>query len=207
MWRLFGHLQYQKKVSGVGGVSSVFILEVRDYKPTMLSTYTHEWRRRPLTAPSEPLAGEESDLLWWRNFRKFIHIITFLNTDLKFFTPTSIFRLRNFWEHFPTHCWNFLLKFSHFKCFIPIFQLNNFGYQFSIYVFNCTKHSRQFSNSEFFTDTNFLTLTFRLLKCLAMIFHLRTSSLRPIFHTNFPIWNKKKLIFQQKNFPLKSNNI
>ncbi len=151
-------------------------------------------------------------LLWWRNFWKFIHLTTFLNTD---FHIQNVCTDINFSKPIFRHYWNFLHQFSDLKCFIPIFQLriifshipiiqlNSSWYQ--LFNLNFVLHqifSHQFSNSEFFTHTNFLTLTFRLLKFLTTIFQLRTSSPRPIFRTKFPTWNIKTLIFQQKIFPL-----
>ncbi len=153
------------------------------------------------TTPSEPLAGEMSDLLFWRNFRKLICLTTFPGTDFSsllkvFYSDTNflkpIFRLRNFWKNFPTH-WNFLPQFSYLKCFIPIFQLqiilsqvpilrlDNFWYWF--YDLNFVRHqifSHQFSNSEVFTCT-----IFSFLKFLATVFQLRTSSSRPNFSHQF----------------------
>ncbi len=57
----------------------------------------------------------------------------------------------------------------------------------------------------FFTDTNFLKLTFKLLVFVATIFQMRISPQRPVIRTNFPTLNIRPLIFQQKIFPLKLN--
>ncbi len=89
-------------------------------------------------ASSELLAGEGSDLLFWRNFPKFMCLTTFPNSD--FHTENVLYRRQLFKTNFPTK--KFLTKFSNssLKFSTPIFRLKMFYTDFT-------------ASNNFFTDT------------------------------------------------------